>query len=134
LLELVFSDNIQATTAMLYDPFDVYVDLNENFYIADSSNFLIRKFDATKKIITNFVGNGIYGFSSDDGPSTNACISDVYIDPQQQKSFFTDTYNNRIRKVNLLTIILTTFAGTGSYIFNGENILALNTNLSIIIV
>jgi hypothetical protein len=54
----------------------------------------------------------------------------LILDPQQQNLFFGDLYNNRIRKVNLLTNIITTFAGTGSTDFNGENILALNTNLN----
>jgi sugar lactone lactonase YvrE len=126
-------ENIQATSAMLNLPYDVFVDLNGNFYVADGGNFLIRKVDATTKILTNFVGNGIQGFSGDNGLATSASISDVYsltLDPQQQNLFFTDTNNFRIRKVNLLTNIITTFAGTGSWTpFNGENILALNANI-----
>jgi hypothetical protein len=124
-------DNIQATSAMLNWPFDVFVDLNGNFYIADTDNFLIRKVDATKKITTNFVGNRIQDFSGDNGQATSASIDYVFsltIDPQQENIFYGDSF--RIRKVNLLTNIITTFAGTGSSTFNGENILALNTNLN----
>jgi sugar lactone lactonase YvrE len=125
-------ENIQATSAMLNIPYDVCVDLNENFYIADTYNFLIRKVDASTKIITNIVGNRNQGFSGDNGLATNANVNHVNsltIDPQQENLYFGDTNNFRIRKVNLLTNIITTFAGTGSSSFNGENILALNTNI-----
>jgi hypothetical protein len=54
----------------------------------------------------------------------------LILDPQQQNLFFGDLYYNRIRKVNLLTNIITTFAGTGTITFNDENVLALNTNLN----
>jgi hypothetical protein len=127
-------DNIQATSAMLNAPYDVYVDLNGNFYIADYRNFLIRKVDATTKILKIFVGNHIRGFSGDNGQATSASIDYVYgltLDPQQKNLYFSDTNNNRIRKVNLFTNIITTFAGTGGQNFNGENILALNTNINL---
>jgi hypothetical protein len=42
--------------------------------------------------------------------------------------FFSDFRNYRIRKVNLLTNIITTFAGIGNTGYNGDNIIALNTN------
>jgi sugar lactone lactonase YvrE len=119
---------------LLSIPIDVCVGLNGNFYIADTYNFLIRKVDATTKIISNFVGNNMQGFSGDNGLATSASISYVYsltIDPQQQNLYFSDTDNYRIRKVNLLTNIITTFAGTGSLTYNGENILALNTNIDL---
>jgi sugar lactone lactonase YvrE len=116
---------------MLNQPRDVFIDLIGNLYIVDSSNFLIRKVNAVTNIITNFVGNHIRGFSGDSGLAINASISYAYsvtLDAQQQNLYFSDSYNHRIRKVNLLTNVITTFAGTGSIIYNGENILALNTN------
>jgi sugar lactone lactonase YvrE len=116
-------ENIQATSAMLNGPRDVCVDLNGNFYIADTSNYLIRKVDASTKIIKNLIGNGRFGFSGDNGLATNASISNVHsltLDPQQENLYFTDTENYRIRKVNLLTNIITTFAGTEKSNFYGE--------------
>jgi hypothetical protein len=44
--------------------------------------------------------------------------------------FISDFSNNRIRKINLITNVITTFAGTGSTAYNGENNLALNTNIN----
>jgi DNA-binding beta-propeller fold protein YncE len=52
------------------------------------------------------------------------------IDPQQENVYFSDYNNNRIRKVNLLTNIITTFADCCNYIYNGENILVSNVNMN----
>jgi sugar lactone lactonase YvrE len=112
---------------MLNIPTDVVVDMNGNVYISDSGNALIRKVDQTTRIITNFVGNTHFGFSGDNGHATSASIGEIFsltLDPLQQNLYITATFLNRIRKVDLATNIITTFAGTGDKIFNGENILA----------
>ena len=35
--------------------------------------------------------------------------------------YIADTYNHRIRKVTVSTGIITTIAGTGGYIYSGDN-------------
>jgi hypothetical protein len=120
-------DNILAINAMLNIPTDVVVDFTGDLYIADSNNALIRKVDGKTRIITNFAGNTHHGFSGDNGPATSARIGEVFsltLDPQQKHLYFTATFYNRIRKINLLTKTITTFAGTGVTAFNGENVLA----------
>jgi hypothetical protein len=128
-------DNIQATSAMLNTPYDLSVDSIGNFYIADTWNFLIRKVNATTKKLTNLAGNRNNAFSGDNGPATSASIGVAYgltLDVQQQNLYFTD--NLRIRKIDLLTNIITTFAGTGKKLsngaaYNGENVLATSVDL-----
>ena len=43
--------------------------------------------------------------------------------------YIADTDNNRIRKVTMSTGIITTFAGTGSTVFSGDNGPATSANL-----
>jgi hypothetical protein len=64
------------------------LDSNGNFYIADTYNFFIRKVDGITQMITNFVGNRIYGFSGDDGPASFTDVFSLTLDPQQQNLFF----------------------------------------------
>jgi hypothetical protein len=125
-------DNILATNAMLNIPTDVVVDFSGNFYIADSNNALIRKVSVTTRILTNFAGNRINGFSGDNGLASSASIGQIFsltIDPQQENIYFTATFYGKIRKVNLATNIITTFAGTGLTTFNGENVLISMVNI-----
>jgi hypothetical protein len=94
---------------------------------------LIRKVDSTTNRITNIAGARRKGFCCDGGPATSAYISEVRgltLDIEQKNLYFSDSYaNDRIRKVNLLTNIISTFAGTGNNTYNGENILATNVNM-----
>jgi hypothetical protein len=73
----------------------------------------------------------VQGYSGDAGSATSASIGTIFslsID-LQQNLYLSDWSYFVIRKVNLLTNIITTFAGTGSASFNGDNILALNANI-----
>ena len=44
--------------------------------------------------------------------------------------YIADNYNNRIRKVTVLTGIITTFAGTGTTSFSGDNGAATSATLN----
>jgi hypothetical protein len=75
----------------------------------------------------------VQGYSGDAGSATSASIGRIYglsLDVQHKNLYISDYIYNVIRKVNLLTNIITTFAGTGSITFNGDNILAINANLN----
>ena len=67
-------DNGPATSAQVYNPYSVWVDSNENVFIADSSDHRIRKIDGKTNIITTFAGNGRQGQTGDNGPATSATL------------------------------------------------------------
>ena len=116
-------DNIPAVAATLNAPFGVAVDTSGNVYIADTTDYRIRKIAAQTGIITTIAGTGTNGFSGDNGPATNAAIGVVHqiaVDGSGNL-YLADSNNNRIRMVAAGTGTMTTVAGSGSSTFSGDN-------------
>ena len=65
-------DNGPATSAQLYFPDSVAVDSAGNLYIADAGNNRIRK--VSNGVITTVAGNGMFGYSGDNGPAASAWL------------------------------------------------------------
>ncbi|MBW2136058.1 MAG: carboxypeptidase regulatory-like domain-containing protein [Deltaproteobacteria bacterium] len=121
-------DGGPATEAMLYGPRGLAVDSFGNIYICDYFNSRIRKVDPTG-IITTIAGNGVYGYSGDGGPATEASIYafEVTVD-QSGNIYIADTNNHCIRKVDTNGII-TTVAGTNSPGYSGDGRPAIEAEL-----
>ena len=102
-----------------------------SLYIADVANNVIRKLKLATGVITTVAGNGYKagvggGFSGDSGLATNAEFytpQDVALDGSGNL-YISDSYNDRIRKVDATTGIITTIAGTGSMGTTGDGGLA----------
>jgi N-acetylneuraminic acid mutarotase len=116
-------DGIPATSATVWAPYGVSLDPGGNLYIMDGGNYRVRRVDATTGIITTIAGDGTNGFSGDGGPATSADISapggDIVFD-STGSLYFEDTGNNRIRRVDLVTGIITTYAGDGAPDYGGD--------------
>lgn len=112
-----------ARKAKLCHPWGVSIDHFGNIYIADTGNNRIRKISANTNIITTIAGNGIPGYSGDDGLCIHAKIdspSDLITD-SNGNLYFTDTNNNRIRKIDFTQGgIIMTIAGTGGDGYSGD--------------
>jgi uncharacterized protein (TIGR03437 family) len=94
-------------------PADVAVDSRGNVYIADGNN-RVRKVDAATGIIHTIAGNGSSGFSGDGGSATAAALGPVAVALDAAGNLFIgDAANRRVRKVDVATGIITTFAGGG---------------------
>ena len=94
-----------------------------NIYIADQSNHRIRKVTVSTGIISTIAGTGIAGYSGDNGAATSATLYypfGVALDTAGNV-YIADTHNHRIRKVTISTGIITTFAGTGTASYSGDN-------------
>ena len=112
-------DGGPAAEAQLSYPYGLAVDGASNLYIAEEQGHRIRKVDSAG-VISTFAGTGEYGFGGDGGPAAEARLSyprGVAADGAGNL-YIADYVNYRIRKVGP-TGIITTFAGTGEYGFEG---------------
>src|SRR5580692_7669109 len=85
-----------------------------------------------QNIITTAVGTGEKGFSGDGGPAEQALLNgpfDVCFD-RAGNLYFSDTFNNRIRRVDAASGIITTVAGNGDKGYSGDGGAATNAALS----
>ncbi len=125
-------DGGPAVSANIQLPTGVAVDAGNNVYIADEFNHRIRKVDALTGIITTIAGNGIAGFSGDGGLAISAELFEPYgISLDAGSNLYIAEYgNNRIRKVEAGTGIISTVAGTGIQGYNGDGLSGLSTNLT----
>jgi sugar lactone lactonase YvrE len=115
-------DGGAATAAKLHAPHGVAIDDAGNLFIADTYNHRIRKVDATTGVISTIAGAGSYGnccsggLSGDGGPAVQAELfqpAKLRFDAAGNL-YFSDSYNQRVRRIDAATGIITTVAGTGA--------------------
>ncbi len=101
-------------SAKVVKPFASGIDKDGNIYLPEFTGDRIRKIDA-KGIIATFVGTGKPGHSGDSGPALAAEINwvhQVLVGPDNNL-YVADTRNSCVRKIDLATGVISTFAGTG---------------------
>jgi len=117
-------DGGPATLATLRFPWGVTVDSQNNLYIADRDNHVIRRV-AANGIISTIMGNGRSGFAGDNGPAASSQLSfprRVVLAPDGVL-LVVDAGNQRLRRIDASGVI-TTIAGTGANRFAGDGGLA----------
>lgn len=110
------------------DPYDLTVDSAGNIYISDYYNNRIRKVAASTGTITTLAGGSNPGYSGDNFQATQAALNGPIgiSNDAQGNIYFIDSYNNRVRKINQTSGIITTAVGTGGFgygepSFDGNN-------------
>ncbi len=109
-------DGGPALEAALNNPAALAVDGAGNVYIADQFHSRIRKIDKATGVVTTVAGTAMAGFSGDGGPAIEAqldCPGAVSVDAAGNL-YIADTNNQRIRKVDAATGIISTVAGSGA--------------------
>lgn len=116
----VLGDGGPATLARLNNPYSVSPDISGNLFISDEFNHRLRRIDLGG-IITTVAGTGVPGGSGDGGPAILAefNLPDGIV-ADAGRLYIADYSNNRIRRVDLSTGIVTTVAGTGTAGFSGD--------------
>jgi streptogramin lyase len=115
-------DGGPATLASLNLPVAVAVDAAGNLYVADQFNDRIRRVDGVTGTITTVAGNGSRGGAGDGGPATAAELAapaGVAVDADGNV-YIADQNNQRIRRVDVATGIITTVVGNGVQTFSGD--------------
>jgi hypothetical protein len=137
-------DNGKATDAQLKLRVGVVVDGAGDLFIADLSNHRVRKV-TPDGIISTYAGSGPVdavtlpgndaqkgGFSGDNGPATDARLNGPagLAADALGNLFIADFGNHRVRKVDAVTGMITTVAGTGTPGSSGDGGKATDARLS----
>jgi uncharacterized protein (TIGR03437 family) len=113
-------DGSQSAKAQLASPWSVCVDSGGNVYVADQSNFRIRKITSDGTIST-VAGDGLLSYSGDGGQAAKAQLDG----PQglgmdsAGNLYIADTQNNAVREV-FAGGLMASIAGTGIAGFSGD--------------
>ncbi len=123
-------DGAAAHLARINKPHDVCMDAAGNMYIADMGNYVIRKITKSTGIITTIAGNGTQGSDGDGGHATSAhLMGPAYICLDNAGNLFISDGGDpvmgvaggyTVRKLNLVTGIITRVAGNGIHGNNGD--------------
>ncbi len=108
-------DGGPAIVASLNQPYEVRFDKSGNMFFVEMQNHVVRRMDARTRLISTVAGTGKPGFSGDGGPANQAQLNQphsISFDTQGGL-LICDIANHRIRRVDLTTGTIDTFAGTG---------------------
>ncbi|MFN8637556.1 MAG: hypothetical protein U0893_27195 [Chloroflexota bacterium] len=108
-------DGGPATDAAMNMPHELCFDPDGNIYVVERDSQAVRKIDRASGTISTVAGTGEPGFSGDGGPATQAQLEQphsIAFDGQGDL-LICDIRNHRIRRLNVSTGVIDTYAGTG---------------------
>lgn len=114
-------DGFPAVEARLHSPFGVDFDSSRAMYIAELEGGHVHRVDA-QGIFTTIAGTGGKGDSGDGGPAKSAVFNGMHslaIAPTGE-IYIADTWNNRVRRIDPRSGLITQFAGTGKKGYSGD--------------
>jgi streptogramin lyase len=109
-------DGGPASEATFNLPHEIRFDPEGHLYVVDMANHAVRRIDAKSHVITTIAGTGTPGYSGDGGPAKAAQLKQphsIQFGPDGNL-YICDIGNHVIRKVDLKTAQISTFAGTGT--------------------
>jgi len=115
-------DGGPAVAATFNQPYGLAVDAADNIYTADRLNGVVRKID-TRGNITTFAGSGQLSFSGDGGPADAAGMVEpngLVFSADHSRLYIADVSDNRVRVVDMASGSISTFAGTGEAVHDGD--------------
>jgi hypothetical protein len=97
----------------LNNPVEIRLSKDRDYYVSCAYNFMVKAFERVSLECSPVAGSGVRGFRGDGGPARMARLdepSSLIFDPGGNM-FIVDNGNTRIRRVDGITGIMTTFAG-----------------------
>ena len=115
-------DGARATDARLHQPFGVDFDKSGAMFIVELEGGHVHRVDA-QGIFSTIAGTGeVKGDTGDGGPAKRATFNGMHslaIAPSGD-IFIADTWNNRVRRIDPRSGIISAFAGTGRKAYAGD--------------
>ena len=124
-------DGGPATEATFNQPYSLQVDTNGDVYVVDRLNYVIRKIEAATGVITTVAGTGEPAYGGDGRPAVRAKFrepNDCFLDGRGGL-LIADVQDQRIRRVDLTSGIITTFAGDGAKERRGDGLPATEASI-----
>jgi sugar lactone lactonase YvrE len=116
-------DGAPAVEARLHSPFGVDFDRSGAMFIAELEGGHVHRVDA-QGIFATIAGTGEQkGDAGDGGPAKNATFNGMHslaIAPSGE-IYLADTWNNRVRRIDPRSGIISAFAGTGKKAYAGDD-------------
>jgi sugar lactone lactonase YvrE len=124
-------DGGPAARARFRVPESVAFDAQGNLYVADRDNGAVRKISSDGRI-TTVAGTGVRGYSGDGGPAVKAQLDQPqgFAFDRAGNLYVSDSANNRVRRIDARTGIITTIAGNGQQGYSGDGGPATKATLS----
>lgn len=114
-------DGGPANEAQVNAPFETLPDGRGNLYFVDAGNHRVRKVDPNGTI-TTYAGDGTWWFLGDGEVATRAALRlpGGAAEGPDGALYVADTNHERIRRVDPVSNVVTTYAGTGEFGFSGD--------------
>jgi len=108
-------DGAGALQAELSAPHEVRFDSKGNMLIAERDAHVVRIVERRSGKISTLVGTGAPGFGGDSGPAAQAALKQPHsiVLDRSDNLFICDIQNNRVRRRDAASGLITTFAGNG---------------------
>ncbi len=112
-------DGGKLTAAGFNQPIGVFGDSAGSLYISEYNGQVVRKIEYNRGVyeLSTFVGTGGSGSGGDLSHATSATLTgptQLFVDSSNAFLYIAAEGNNKIRRVDLVTKIISTFAGTGN--------------------
>lgn len=118
-------DGGPAVDATLYEPYALAVDKADgSIYIVDRLNAAVRRVDGATGVISTVAGTGEPGYAGDGGPGHLAQLrepNDCFLDGNGGL-LIADIQDQRIRRLELASGVIDTFAGNGEKARGGDGL------------
>ncbi len=124
-------DGGPATGATMNEPYSLEVDADGSIYIVDRLNAAVRRVDGATGVISTVAGTGEPGYSGDGGPGNAAQLrepNDCFLDGRGGL-LIADIQDQRIRRLDLATGVINTFAGNGEKVRGGDGMPATQASI-----